>query len=245
MSSTDAAYAVAVDIGGTFTDVSLVDRGSGRVWRAKTPSVPADPSRAFMAGVDAVLADAALEARALGEVLHGTTVATNMILEGKGARTALVTTRGFRHVLEIGRQDIPRHANLFTWVKPARPVPASRVLEVDERLAVGGAVLEPLDEASVEAAAGRIRAMEVEAVAVCLLHAYANPDHERRAGRDPARRPARPGRHRLHRRAAGGAGIRTLHGDRAERGRHAGRVLLRGPPGGQAGGGGRGRAPSC
>ena len=191
MPSTDAAYAVAVDIGGTFTDVSLMDRGSGRVWRAKTPSVPADPSRAFMAGVDAVLADAELEARAVREVLHGTTVATNMILEGKSARTALVTTRGFRHVLEIGRQDIPRHANLFTWRKPARPVPARRVLEVDERLAVGGAVLEPLDEASVEDAAARIGEMDVEAVAVCLLHAYANPVHERRVV--AMRRDALPG----------------------------------------------------
>ena len=74
-------------------------------------------------------------------MLHGTTVATNMILEGKGARAALVTTAGFRHVLEIGRQDIPRRANLFAWVKPARPVPAARVLEVDERIGPGGVVL--------------------------------------------------------------------------------------------------------
>ena len=113
-------------------------------------------------------------------VLHGTTVATNMILEGKGARTALVTTRGFRHVLAIGRQDIPRKANLYAWVKPARPVPASRVLEVDERIGPGGVVLEPLDEASVHAAAEACRRLEVEAVAVCLLHSFANPVHEHR-----------------------------------------------------------------
>ena len=74
-------------------------------------------------------------------MLHGTTVATNLILEGKTARTALVTTAGFRHVLEIGRQDIPRHANLFTWVKPRRPVPAERILEVNERIASGGDVV--------------------------------------------------------------------------------------------------------
>ena len=114
-------------------------------------------------------------------VLHGTTVATNMILEGKGARTALVTTRGFRHVLEIGRQDIPRSANLHAWVKPRRPVPASRVLEVTERIGAGGAVLTALDEAEVMAAAARCRVLGVEAVAVCFLHAYANPAHERRA----------------------------------------------------------------
>lgn len=178
--ASDPAYAVAVDIGGTFTDISLLDRASGRVWRAKTPSVPADPSEAFMTGVKAVLDDAGLALSDLAQVLHGTTVATNMILEDKGARVALVTTRGFRHVLEIGRQDIPRHANLYAWVKPPRPAPASRVLEVDERLGAGGVVLEPLDETSVAAAAKALAALDVEAVAVCLIHAYANPDHERR-----------------------------------------------------------------
>jgi N-methylhydantoinase A len=180
MSSRDATLAVAVDIGGTFTDVALLDRASGKVWRAKTPSVPADPSEAFLNGIRLALAEAGRPASDLGQVLHGTTVATNMILEDKGARTALVTTRGFRHVLAIGRQDIPRKANLYTWVKPARPVPASRILEVDERIAAGGAIAEPLDEASVRAAAAAIREMDVAAVAVCLLHAFANSAHERR-----------------------------------------------------------------
>ncbi len=113
-------------------------------------------------------------------MLHGTTVATNMILEGKGAATALVTTRGFRHVLTIGRQDIPRKANLYAWIKPERPVPASRVLEVNERVGPGGVVLEALDEDSVRAAAADIRRMGVKAVAVCLLHSFANPAHEER-----------------------------------------------------------------
>lgn len=176
----DASYAVAVDIGGTFTDISLLDRGSGMVWRAKIPSVPSDPSRAFMAGVNRVLEGAGIAARDLSRVLHGTTIATNMILEDKIARTALVTTRGFRHVLEIGRQDIPRHANLFTWVKPARPVPADRIHEVDERIGTGGTVLEVLDEASVARVAGALRAQKPEAVAICLLHSYANPEHEQR-----------------------------------------------------------------
>lgn len=177
----DAAnYAVAIDIGGTFTDISLLCRASGNVWRAKTPSVPSDPSIAFMTGVDLVLSDAGLTPDALGQVLHGTTVATNMILEGKGAKTALVTTRGFRHVLEIGRQDIPRHANLFAWVKPPRPVPASRIFEIDERIGSGGIVLEELDDASVNRAADAILASGAEAVAICLVHAYANPDHENR-----------------------------------------------------------------
>jgi N-methylhydantoinase A len=171
---------VAVDIGGTFTDVTLQDTATGRSWRAKTPSVPSDPSVAFLTGVQLALEQAGCGADQVSRVLHGTTVATNMILEDKGARTALVTTAGFRHVLEIGRQDIPRAANLYTWVKPKRPVPASRVLEVTERIGRGGAVLEPLDEASVAAAAEQLRRLDVQAVAVCLLHAFANPAHERR-----------------------------------------------------------------
>ena len=181
MSSPDTSLAIAVDIGGTFTDISLLDRASGRVWRAKTPSVPSDPSEAFLAGIRLALLEAGADASSLGQVLHGTTVATNMILEGKGARAALVTTRGFRHVLDIGRQDIPRKANLYTWTKPQRPVPASRIVEIDERVAAGGGVLEPLDEASVRQAADALRGMNVEAVGVCLIHAFANPAHERRA----------------------------------------------------------------
>ncbi|HTR87017.1 MAG TPA: hydantoinase/oxoprolinase family protein [Reyranella sp.] len=178
--SPSSNLAVAVDIGGTFTDIALYDAASGRVWRAKTPSVPSDPSQAFLTGVRLALADAQREAPTLGRVLHGTTVATNMILEGKGAKTALLTTAGFRHVLTIGRQDIPRRENYLAWVKPARPVPASRVLEVKERIGAGGTVIEPLDEASVAEAAARCRTLGVEAVAICLLHSFANPAHERR-----------------------------------------------------------------
>ena len=174
------SLAIAVDIGGTFTDIALHDANSGRIWRAKTPSVPSDPSQAFLTGIRLALDEAGHAAPSLQRVLHGTTVATNMILEGKGARTALVTTLGFRHVLAIGRQDIPRHANYLAWVKPARPVPASRVLEVRERIGAGGVVIEPLDEASVKAAAAACRALGVEAVAVCLLHSFANPAHEQR-----------------------------------------------------------------
>lgn len=179
MSSIDLA--LAVDIGGTFTDVALRNGTTGEVWRAKTPSTPDDPSEAFLDGIRQALSDAGLKAPALTEVLHGTTVATNMILEGKGARAALVTTRGFRHVLSIGRQDIPRKANLYNWIKPDRPIPPQRIVEVVERVAAGGEVLEALDEASVREAAAALRELEVEAVAVCLLHAFANSAHERRA----------------------------------------------------------------
>jgi len=171
---------VAVDVGGTFTDIALYDPANRRSWRAKTPSTPADPSQAFLTGVLAVLAEAGRNAAEIVRVLHGTTVATNMILEGKGANTALLTTEGFRHVLEIGRQDIPRRANLYAWIKPARPIPPERVFEITERIGPGGAVLTPLDRASVAAAAEACRRLDVAAVAICLLHAFANPAHERR-----------------------------------------------------------------
>ena len=171
---------LAVDIGGTFTDVALADTGTGQVWRAKTPSRPDDPSEAFLTGLQLALDAAGAAPADVQQVLHGTTVATNMILEGKGARAGLVTTRGFRHVLGIGRQDIPRAANLYNWVKPERPVPASRIVEVAERVLPGGVVADPLDEQSVAEAAEALREMQVDAVAICLLHAFANPAHERR-----------------------------------------------------------------
>src|SRR5258706_12479209 len=169
-----SALAIAVDIGGPFPDVTLQDPATGRAWRVKTPSVPSDPSQAFLAGVTPALEEAGRGATDVTRVLHGTTVATNMILEGKGARTALVTTAGFRHVLEIGRQDIPRRVNLYAWVKPKRPAPASRVLEGRERVAAGGAVLEPLDEPSGQAAAEALLGPKVDAAAVGLLPAVAN-----------------------------------------------------------------------
>ncbi len=180
MPSTESGIIIAIDIGGTFTDVTVQHAASARVMRAKTPSTPGDPSEAFLTGVTLALEAIGAAPDAVGRVLHGTTVATNLILEGKGASAALVTTAGFRHVLEIGRQDIPRAANLYAWIKPSRPVPPRHVLEVTERIGPGGTVLTALDEASVALAADRIRELGVAAVAVCLLHSFAYPEHERR-----------------------------------------------------------------
>jgi N-methylhydantoinase A len=197
MRSSERGLVVAVDIGGTFTDITLADGATGRQVRAKTPSTPHDPSEAFLTGVQLALAQvtasgtAVDRAGAIGRVLHGTTVATNLILEGKGAHTALVTTRGFRHVLEIGRQDIPRAANFYSWIKPQRPVPPRRVIEVTERVAADGTVLVALEEAEVATIAAECRRLAVEAVAICLLHSFANPDHERRLA--AALRAALPG----------------------------------------------------
>lgn len=172
---------LAIDIGGTFTDVTLHDSTTGQAWTAKTASTPADPSLAFITGMRLVLAQAGRGAAQLSRVLHGTTVATNLILEGKGATTALITTQGFRHVLEIGRQDFPRRANLWSWVKPHRPVPPARVFEVVGRIGAAGQELTPLDEASVRQAVADAIASGAQAIAICLLHAWANFAHEARA----------------------------------------------------------------
>ncbi|WP_206935100.1 hydantoinase/oxoprolinase family protein [Roseococcus thiosulfatophilus] len=181
MPSTERPLLAAVDIGGTFTDITLQEATTGRAWTAKTPSTPRDPSEAFLTGLRLALDLAGRDPGEIGRVLHGTTVATNMILEGRTARTALVTTSGFRHVLEIGRADLPRRDNLWAWVKPRRPVPPEHVFEVAGRIAADGAELAPLDESGVAAAARAIAAMGAEAVAICFLHAYANPAHELRA----------------------------------------------------------------
>jgi N-methylhydantoinase A len=172
---------VAVDIGGTFTDAMLIDEESGRVSIAKTLTTPADPSGGFMSAVERSLAEGEVGAEQIGFVVHATTVATNAIIEGKVARSGFVTTEGFRDLLEIARQVRP---SLYDtqFEKPRPLVPRHRAVEVRERLGPAGEVLVPLDEASVRDAAALLRREEVESVAVCLLHAYVNPAHERRIG---------------------------------------------------------------
>src|SRR5215468_55880 len=171
---------VGVDTGGTFTDVTLLDQATGCIWTAKTPSTPDDPSRGFGCGIAEALTAAGLTGADIGRVLHGTTVATNLILEGKGAASALITTSGFKFVLEIGRQDVPRRASLFAWVKPKRPIPPERIFEVDGRMDPDGRELVPLAEGGVRELARAIVAQGIGSIAVSLLHSYANPEHERR-----------------------------------------------------------------
>lgn len=173
---------LGLDIGGTFTDVVMADPASGRLWTAKTPSTPADPAEGFFTGIDKVLAIARQPVSEVASVFHGSTVATNAILEGKGARTGLITSAGFKYVLEIGRHEIPRKEHLYAWVKPARPVPPRLIREVPERVLLDGSVHRSLDEAACRAAALELAALEVEAIAIVFLHAYANPAHEQRAG---------------------------------------------------------------
>src|SRR5882724_2586356 len=176
-----ARHQLALDIGGTFTDVVMVDGVSGALWTAKVPSTPRDPADGFFDGVEKILRLAAAAPADVAAVFHGSTIATNAVLEGKGARTGMLVTAGFRYVLEIGRHEIPRKENLFVWRKPKRPVPPRLIVEVPERLLLDGRVERMLDETACREAARRLRALGVEAVAIVFLHSYANPAHERRA----------------------------------------------------------------
>jgi N-methylhydantoinase A len=171
---------IGIDVGGTFTDFTLLDEATGRVSFHKVSSTPQDPSEAISRGIGEMLSMHGAVPADVSHVGHGTTVATNLVIERKGARTGLLTTRGFRDVLEIGRQVRP-HLFDYRVVKPAPLVPREHRLEIDERVNARGEVLRPMDYAAVEQAAIRLRDGGVESVAICFLHAYRNPDHERRA----------------------------------------------------------------
>ena len=171
---------VAADIGGTFTDVALV-RADGTIATRKVASTPDDYARGVAEGILELVALSELAPSEIGEIMHACTVATNAILEGKGAKTALITTEGFRDVLEMRRIRVPRLYEPL-YEKPPALSPRKWRFEVRERMDFRGEVLTPLDEASVIAAIEAIAAAGIEAVAVCLLHSYANPEHERRIG---------------------------------------------------------------
>jgi N-methylhydantoinase A len=169
-------FRVGVDIGGTFTDLVFLDE-DGRLHIKKVSSSVDDYARAIVEGVREVFQEAGLSGADVGEVLHGTTVASNAILELQGARTGLITTRGFRDVLEIRRLRMPRLYDL-TWEKPPALVERYLRREVDERVNARGEVVKPLDPADVERALDRLLAEGIETLAVCLINSYANPVHE-------------------------------------------------------------------
>ena len=167
---------IAVDIGGTFTDLVAVD-DDGRVSRSKALTTPDDLAR----GIDDCLKGANVDVAGANFFVHGSTVTINAVLERKGARTGLITTKGFRDVYEIGRGNRPEGYNLF-FKRPVPLVPRDLRLEVDERLYATGEVLTPLDETSAATAIDALKKAGVESVAVCLLHSYANAAHEQRLG---------------------------------------------------------------
>ena len=168
---------VGVDIGGTFTDLVLrLADGTLRV--SKVSSTPEDPGLAVVRGLDALLRAAGVPPATVVEVVHGTTVASNTILQKKGARVGLLTTRGFRDVLEIGRVRTPDLFDL-TWEKPEPLVERRHRLEVDERIAADGAIVRPLDREGLLAAAERLVADGADVVAISFINSYVNPVHER------------------------------------------------------------------
>ena len=171
---------IGIDVGGTFTDLAAIDEG-GRIRRRKVFSTPDDPSRAVLEGLDLFLGDLGAEGSIPAEVVHGSTVATNAVLELKGARTAFIATAGFRDLLAIGRQDRP---DLFDFEsrRPPPLVPEELSFELAERVAHDGEVLEPLDEAAIAPLVERLRDLDVESVAVCFLFSFVRPEHEGRVG---------------------------------------------------------------
>ena len=170
---------IGIDTGGTFTDVVALDIASGELITTKTPSTPSDPSDGFMNGVAKVLDRLGADGRSVAAVSHGTTVATNQLLEGKVGRLGFVTTEGYEFVLEIARQSVPDgYGNSYFWVKPDRIVPVDRVRTVGGRMAVTGDEIRPFDEARAVEVARWFRDQEIDTVGVCFLHAYANDAHE-------------------------------------------------------------------
>jgi N-methylhydantoinase A len=174
------AWRVGIDIGGTFTDAALVDGETGQVRVVKVLTTPEDPARGFMTALERGLSECGAAGRDVAAVVHATTVATNAIIEGKTARVGMLVTRGFRDILEIGRQIRSRLYDVHLQ-KPAPLVPRRWSLEVSERLDAEGRVLEPLDTGEVRAAVRRLRDERVEAIVICFLHSYLNPAHERAA----------------------------------------------------------------
>ncbi|MFQ6672542.1 MAG: hydantoinase/oxoprolinase family protein [Candidatus Tectimicrobiota bacterium] len=177
----DMGFRLGIDIGGTFTDFVLLDEDSGRVSNAKLPSTPKEPAQAFVQGIRAVLARNGIGREGLTAIAHGTTVATNALLEKKGGRTGLLTTGGFRDILEIRRHVRGQGQIYDLFFEPPTPlVPRHWRKEVRERLDARGQVLVPLDEADALAKARELVAEGVQAIAVVLLHAHLNGQHESR-----------------------------------------------------------------
>ena len=175
------AWRIGVDIGGTFTDVALVDDVSGRIGVAKVPTTPADLADGVLAALGTAMARYRVTASDVGLLSHATTVVTNAILEERGARAALVTTRGFRDVLELRRSA---RADLYDLFQdgPSILIPRHRRFEITERIGADGAIVTPLAEQEIDELIAALEAARVEAVAVSLLFSFLNAQHERRLG---------------------------------------------------------------
>lgn len=173
-------FRLGVDVGGTFTDAVLISEETGEINIAKVPSTPRDPSIGFLAAVNQILSKANTQAPNISYLVHGTTVATNALIEGKSPKTAFITTEGFRDLLEIGRQIRPSLYDIhFEKLKPL--VPRDLCFEVPERLDATGKVLLELDESRMAEIAQKLEKQNIRSAAICFLHSYVNPSHEERA----------------------------------------------------------------
>lgn len=176
-------YRLGVDVGGTFTDLLLFDNETGAFWRHKTPSTPHDSSEGILNGVNAITSDAGVDPAEIEYFLHGTTVATNAVLEGKGARVGLITTEGYRHIMQIARSFVP--GGLAAWIIWPKPQPLAALedtVTVRGRIGADGEEVRPLDEVQVREVLVNLRDSGVEAITVSLINAYVDGSHEKRIG---------------------------------------------------------------
>jgi len=174
-------YRLGVDVGGTFTDLLLVNEKSGRTFSAKVPSTPADQSIGVLHGIERVCRNAGIDPTEIDHVMHGTTIATNTVLTGTGARVGLITTRGYRQVLQIARSFVP--GGLGGWViynKSLPMAPLALTVEAQERISARGEVIEALNETRLRDTLAELARKNIEALTVSLINAFANPAHERR-----------------------------------------------------------------
>ena len=178
------AYRLGVDVGGTFTDLLLINEADSSFHIAKVPSTPADPSIGVLDGMDRVCGLAGIAADEIDHVMHGSTIATNAILTGQGARVGLVTTQGYRHILQIARSFVP--GGLGAWVifnKTPPLAPLRLTVEARERIGAKGEIVEPLDEDALRETLRHLKRRGVDALTISLFNSYTNDTHERAAGR--------------------------------------------------------------
>src|SRR6185369_2318372 len=178
------AYRLGVDVGGTFTDLFLVSEGNGGTqFRVKTPSTPHDPSEGVLTGVRRICDEAGIGVGELQNILHGTTVATNAVLESKGARVGLITTKGFGQILHLARSQTPGPlAGWIIMIKPDPPASLADTREAVERMDARGNTIVAVDERQVEGVVRDLVESGVETLTVALVNSYVNGEHERRIG---------------------------------------------------------------
>jgi len=173
------SYRLGVDVGGTFTDLLVINNESGETFRTKVPSTPHDPSEAVVNGSKKVCGEANVDPASINYFMHGTTVATNAVLEGKGARVGLVVTEGYRQILQIARSLVPGGlAAWIIWPKPEPMAPLECTVEAPERMGADGSTVRALDEAKLRENLQVLKTENIEAITICLMNSYVSGAHE-------------------------------------------------------------------